>query len=251
MKRIQHATAVASEPSPGASGTTGFFTEGNPGTGTPATVVSDDWLNDVQEELVGPIVLAGLTPTAGVRQLLAALYKLMTPTGTVMAGFWTAPPPGWIMMNDGTIGSAASTATNRANADTVDLFTLLWNNVANNWAPVGPGGRGASAAADFAANKTITLPKSLGRALANAGAGAGLTSRVLGQTLGEEVHFQTIGEMPPHDHDLVTFQSGAAQTVLATASAANTAIQKTLQKGLGNGFNVMQPTSFLNFMIKL
>ncbi len=77
---------------------------------------------------------------------------------------------GWVVMDDGTIGSAASGASNRANADTSALFTVLWDNVADQWAPVSTG-RGASAAADFAADKTIQLTRTLGRMLACLGTG--------------------------------------------------------------------------------
>jgi hypothetical protein len=37
------------------------FTDGNPGTGTPATVVDDDWLNAVQDELVNVVLDGGLS----------------------------------------------------------------------------------------------------------------------------------------------------------------------------------------------
>jgi hypothetical protein len=61
---------------------------------------------------------------------------------------------GWVRCNDRTIGSGASGATERANADTQALFEYLWNNFSNALCPVS-GGRGASAEADFNANKTI------------------------------------------------------------------------------------------------
>lgn len=64
---------------------------------------------------------------------------------------------GWVRMNDKTIGSTGSGATERANADTEALFTYLWNNCSNAIAAVSDG-RGANAAADFAANKTISVP---------------------------------------------------------------------------------------------
>lgn len=64
---------------------------------------------------------------------------------------------GWVKANAQTIGSATSGATQRANADTLNLFSYLWNNYANSKCPVS-GGRGANAATDFAANKTIGLP---------------------------------------------------------------------------------------------
>lgn len=63
---------------------------------------------------------------------------------------------GWVRMNELTIGNTGSGATERANADTLNLYTFLWA-LPNSIAPVS-GGRGANAAADFAANKTITVP---------------------------------------------------------------------------------------------
>ena len=108
-------------------------------------------------------------------------------TGDIKATLKTVADAGWVMMDDGTIGNAASSATTRANADTEDLFTLLWTNCADAQCAVS-GGRGASAAADFAANKRIALPKILGRAIGAAGAGSGLTSRALAETTGAETH---------------------------------------------------------------
>jgi hypothetical protein len=61
---------------------------------------------------------------------------------------------GWVRANGRTIGSAASGATERASADTDELFVFLWNNFSNSLCAVSSG-RGANAAADFAANKTI------------------------------------------------------------------------------------------------
>jgi hypothetical protein len=59
MHRIDHATAAASIPTPDAAGTAGYFTKGDPGAGTPATVVTADWANAVQEELAYAIVQGG------------------------------------------------------------------------------------------------------------------------------------------------------------------------------------------------
>lgn len=87
---------------------------------------------------------------------------------------------GWVYANDGTIGSASSGATARANNDTWLLYNTLWTNVPQAWAPV-TGGRGASSFADFSANKPIRLPLQLSRAIGEAGTGAGLTGTTLGQ----------------------------------------------------------------------
>ena len=60
MYRIDDATAATSLPAPEAAGAEGFFTEGNPATGTPATNVRGSWLNMIQEELRAVVVARGL-----------------------------------------------------------------------------------------------------------------------------------------------------------------------------------------------
>jgi hypothetical protein len=79
-------------------------------------------------------------------------------TGMIHAEFASGPKAGYVRCNAQTIGNAVSGATERANADTVDLFTYLWNNLPDQNLAFVSGGRGTSAAADFAANKTISCP---------------------------------------------------------------------------------------------
>ncbi len=90
------------------------------------------------------------------RGSFAAGFSL--PTG---ATFWTPSAnvsiSGAVRCNARTLGSAASGATELASATASNLYAFLWNNLSNTAAPVS-GGRGATAAADFAANKTIGLP---------------------------------------------------------------------------------------------
>lgn len=106
---------------------------------------------------------------------------LQIPPGTV----WDMPyikantPPGWIMLELGSIGNASSGASLRANADCLNLFTVLWDNCANTQCAVS-GGRGVSAAADWAANKNIQLPNTSNRARINAAS----TTHILGSTTG-------------------------------------------------------------------
>lgn len=78
-------------------------------------------------------------------------------TGNIDSSFSSAIPPGWIRYDNGTIGNSGSGASNRANVDTQALYTRLYNTFLDAVCPVS-GGRGASAAADFAALKTLTLP---------------------------------------------------------------------------------------------
>ncbi len=61
---------------------------------------------------------------------------------------------GWVRHNARTVGSAASGATERANDDAQPLYEFLWNTYPNSLCPVA-GGRGASASADFGANKPM------------------------------------------------------------------------------------------------
>jgi len=173
-------------------------------------------------------------------------------TGDVKLTLKTTADSGWVMCNDGTIGNGASGGTTRANADTVTLFTLLWNNVADAQAAVSTG-RGANAAADYAANKTIALTKMLGRAFGASGAGSGLTSRVLGLAYGVETHALSVAELATHRHNIngSAYSSGVAGISGATTGEVNTGTGNTDDAGSGTAHQNMQPTAFVNAMIKL
>jgi hypothetical protein len=68
---------------------------------------------------------------------------------------------GYVRLNGQTIGSIASGASERANADTQPLYEELW--VLDNI--VVSGGKGSSGPADFIANKTLVLPNCCGRGI--------------------------------------------------------------------------------------
>jgi hypothetical protein len=78
MQRVTRTTAVASMPAaPASPGLPGFFTSGNPGAGQQATVPGYEWFNGVQEELVGLLTRAGVTPSqADLTQLRQSLDRL-------------------------------------------------------------------------------------------------------------------------------------------------------------------------------
>ena len=86
-----------------------------------------------------------------------ALFK----TRDIKIRFDTQPLAGYVRLNGRTIGSATSGATERANVDTQSLYEELWQ-----FANISvPAGKGASAAADFAANKPLTLPNCQGNSI--------------------------------------------------------------------------------------
>jgi hypothetical protein len=179
-------------------------------------------------------------------------------TGTRITGYWAAAPTGYVLANGSTIGSASSGAT-RANADTADLFALLWNNLSDALAPVN-GGRGASASADFAANKTITLPDETLRVpvMHNGGASslAGV-SAILGAVGGLETHTLIEAELPivtGHTHGT---NAGASTTVSGGADETVAIHSPTTASDSGGGFgsgqphNNVQPFICINVAIKL
>lgn len=61
MHRIDDATAAVALPTPATPGTPGYFTEGNPSLAVPATIVTADWANAIQEEIAYVIEQAGGT----------------------------------------------------------------------------------------------------------------------------------------------------------------------------------------------
>jgi len=112
--------------------------------------------------------------------------------GDVKHSWQTADHGRWLLLTTAarTIGSATSGATARANADTLALYTQLWNAMSDADCPVA-GGRGASAAADFAANKKIQLPLMGGLTLKGHHGGDGTyttnTTRALGSYEADQI----------------------------------------------------------------
>lgn len=171
-------------------------------------------------------------------------------TGDAKLTYKATADPGWIFANDGSIGNASSNSTTRANADTVDLFTLFYNNITalpvqdNTGTTVS---RGASAAADYAANRRLVIPKALGRSIAIAGSGSGLTSRALGTIAGAETETPTVAKTASHDHA----QGFAVAGTYCPGFAGYGNFANTSLAGGGTALNVLDPSTYLNIMIKL
>lgn len=119
---------------------------------------------------------------------------------------------GWVRDNGRTIGSVSSGASERANADTQALFSFIWNTYSDTICPV-VGGRGASAAVDWTANKQITLPDKRGflagglDTMGNSGSARYTNVPVIrgnstlpGSWLGQNSLVLAPAQLPPHQH---------------------------------------------------
>lgn len=211
--------------------------------------------------------------------------KLLKQTGEYGFFHATGAVAGYVRANGRTIGNGASGATERANDDCEALFEFLW---AQDATLTVSGGRGVSAATDWAAGKTITLPSAQSRALigmsAMGGADVGLigasaiddgeTADTLGATLGAATHTLTVAQMPTHNHSGTTStdgshvhagfygsqSSGSYNTsgsqvsgyANSTSSAgAHSHSYETTSAGSGASHNNMQPSLIVGIYIKL
>jgi hypothetical protein len=196
---------------------------------------------------------------AAIAAAIASALASAIPTGTVfdLLGNLTVAPAGWVLAMQGTIGNAASGATIRANADCANLFAHLWT-LSNTYAPVLPAGRGASAAADFAANKTIggLDIRGLVRATndAEGGTAAGRLAATIGQILGEQSHTLTVGELPPHAHGVTIGQNPTPAYARVTGGDGINVSEISTNNGYGLqglAHNNVQPTRAVTSIIKL
>lgn len=209
----------------------------------------------------------------------AAVVSAALPTGSVYDYAGASAPTGYVMLSGRTIGDASSGGTERANADTSALFTLLWNSMTNAEAAVS-GGRGASAAADYAAHKTITLPDARGRSTVGkddmggsaasrmTAAGSGVAGATLGAAGGVETHTLTSAQMPNHGHTVndpghshpyvrgnIGTSGGSGGTdwysTLTSNTSSNTTGITLDNTGGGAAHNNTHPVLVLNKIIKL
>jgi len=212
----------------------------------------------------------------------------LMPIGAMIDFVGDTAPSGWVRANGRTIGDGSSGGTERANADTEDLFTLLWGNYSNSILVIQDSSgsnttRGASAAADFAAHKRLPLPDLRGRVAAgvddmgNSAAGrlgAIITDETtLGAAGGTETHVLDTGEMPVHAHGVtdpthahsgtsnfggVNLTSNGLQTGSGASSASQTITTNSVGTGIsinnaggGNAHTNLQPTWLVTKIIKL
>lgn len=149
MQRIDSFGTVASLPTEEAQvNTPGYFTQGNPSTSTPATVVAAWFLNQVQEELLAVIVAAGITPSKTTyNQLLQALGIITQATQEAtfaVANNQVAPANVTGMVIDKTLYTSADIIADLYRKDAGQehrarvKLTAIYLPVANTWELLGP-----------------------------------------------------------------------------------------------------------------
>lgn len=212
-------------------------------------------------------------------------WKLLSfeATGTGKDYWGVTLPAGYIWASGKTIGSAASGATERANADTFNLYKMLWDNYDNTLLPIYDSSgvatiRGATAISDFTANKRLTVIDKRGRASIGKDDMGGTSANritnfngdVLGNSGGEENHTLTVPEMPshthtqnPHTHSYTrgnTDGSGASAGVIGAnygggisteTGAINNETAVNQSTGGDGAHNNIQPSIVCNYIIKL
>lgn len=219
-----------------------------------------------------PVVEAATLPLArdamGITQAIAAGLLSLYSTGDLKPTHKAVADPGWIMWIDGTIGNVGSGSSIRSNADVQALFAIYYNNCNDTDCPLKTSAGGATtrvvqgtAAAAFASNCRMTLPKSSGRSLAMAGAGVGLTNRILGSAAGAEVESATVSKMAVHNHrgnsggDFFALTSGPAPAlwaqVLSDPAGQNLYLDIIGFNGGGTPLNILDPSTYVNIMVKL
>jgi len=245
---------------------------------TTVTVVWDSGTlnNTLSEVALGSAVTGKPVPITGVNIPDGSIdYDALTnvpsslPTGVVVPYAGTSAPSGWLFLSGGTIGNGSSGGTVRANADTEDLFTLLWNSFANTQLPIQDSAgsastRGVSAAADFAANKRLPLLDGRGRVIAGydsmggssanrlTGLTGGVDGDIMGATGGAETHTLTVAQTPALE---VTLYDGGIAGSFNGFSGADSSSGgsglTTSTTGGGGAHNNVQPTLIVPFIIKL
>jgi hypothetical protein len=186
-------------------------------------------------------------------------------TGDIKTTVKPTADPGWVMMNDGTIGSASSGASTRTNADTQPLFALLFGTIGDpscpiylsNGAATTRAAQGNNATTAWNNNCRMALPKTLGRALSVAGPGAGLYNRVLGEAAGLQSVGISTNEMPVHSHDcpgginFLAYPGSGSYFGQPNNDVYFDGFRSTVVAGGGYPFSIIPASVYFNIMVKL
>jgi hypothetical protein len=215
--------------------------------------------NGVQVFALDGVLVVGASSGGGGGSPVDATTVLAT--GDIKTRYGTGALAGFVRANGRTIGSVTSGATERANADCQVLFQYLWD---SDGAVLSvSGGRGASSAADWAANKTIALPDWRGRSLTglddmgNSAAGVLTTSTngfgpaspiVLGNGSGTEGVTLSLAQLPAG----ITSTGVTSNTIVVTGPTTGGVMSRSISGGgttesLQSGANTFFNTNAAQF----
>jgi hypothetical protein len=201
------------------------------------------------------------------RTAINAVLNLIDPLGTVKENYDIDLPNGYLWVNGCTIGDASSGATGRANADTIDLYTVLWKAANVTYSQIqlytssgSTTTKGATAAADFAAHKQLSLPDRRDRTAIGkddmGGTSAGFVvadnAKILGGTGGEEKHTLIESELASHRHPIVgnaSYGTGNAIFSLRSDTSDHSTLYSSYAGG-GSAHNNMPPWVACNYIMR-
>ena len=134
---------------------------------------------------------------------------------------------------------------------------MIWN-INVSYCPIydSAGTKGSTAANDFAAHRRLSIPRIAGRVIGGSGTGTALTVRSLGQYIGTETHIQSLAELVTHTHPI---NPPTIDVLNVGIPGGNTFTNGNFTiSGFSIGYTgssspstIMQPTTFLNYIIKL
>lgn len=140
MDRAFLSGASVSAPTPPASPSIGYATEGNSGTGTPATKPGPWWYHMMTEELRALVVAAGLTPSqSDLTQLLQALPGALASRPEMarsLASNGYQKLPGGLILQWGSIAFQSVPASNYLNVAVTFPIAFLTNVLTVSASPV-------------------------------------------------------------------------------------------------------------------
>lgn len=121
MIAIDNLTAVALRPAPGAVGTVGYFTGGDPNANppVPATVLDTDWLNRLQVEILTVILAAGISPSKSDSTQLYQAIQFLISAWSGQVKTYAGDPNGNV---SGAAGTSTTPPTFCVNLTTADLY---------------------------------------------------------------------------------------------------------------------------------
>ncbi|WP_233854167.1 gp53-like domain-containing protein [Paraburkholderia sp. HD33-4] len=144
MYQIDNSTAVASQPPSTAQGTAGFFTDGNPASNLPATIVPAEYMNMLMLEVMNAITGSGQSLNK------AAFNQLWTAMQTIAKNPGVTPP-----QFDNTTKTSTTAFVQRALGNLSNLTGLPTGTTALTASQVGQ-------AFNVSAGSTVTMPPGAG-----------------------------------------------------------------------------------------